>query len=180
MAADKLLDRLDGIQGRESLSAERLRQLLAYDAESGAFRWRLNRKGGPRAGAIAAGMSSTGYLRIGVDGNRYKAHRLAWLYMTGAWPVGEIDHINGARRDNRWSNLRDVPREVNNQNRRVSLRPKIGGAPLGVHWHSQQCKWRACVSVANRQIHLGLFETQRAASEAYIAAKRMLHQGCTL
>lgn len=37
--------------------------------------------------------------------------------MTGDWPTQEVDHINRNKTDNRWYNLRDVPRSVNQKNR---------------------------------------------------------------
>src|ERR1700730_16891152 len=47
-----------------------------------------------RVGGTAGGSRPDGYLRIGIGYQRYLAHRLAWLYMTGAWPKKAIDHIN--------------------------------------------------------------------------------------
>lgn len=58
-------------------------------------------------------------IRIAIGGRRwsFKAHRLAWLIMTGAWPEAEIDHRNGRRHDNRWKNLRPATRLQNCHNR---------------------------------------------------------------
>lgn len=44
-------------------------------------------------------------------------HRLAWFLVTGVWPVGIIDHVNGIRDDNRWRNLRHVTAIENNLNK---------------------------------------------------------------
>ncbi|MDD0156969.1 HNH endonuclease signature motif containing protein, partial [Shigella flexneri] len=60
-----------------------------------------------------AGTISYGYNAINIDGVRYFAHRLAWLYVYGEWPKQEIDHIDRNRRNNAISNLRDVSRVVN-------------------------------------------------------------------
>ena len=112
------------------LTAERLRQLLSYDPETGVFRWlprpdlrasalRLRRLGQcGRDGKLPTGSSSTGYWQIMIDNRNYTAHRLAWLHMTGAWPEAEIDHCNGDRTDNRWSNLRPAVRGENCRNKR--------------------------------------------------------------
>ena len=56
---------------------------------------------------MAGSVHSTGYVRIGVDGGKYTAHCLAWLYTHGVWPSDQIDHINGNRSDNRIANLRE-------------------------------------------------------------------------
>jgi hypothetical protein len=52
-------------------------------------------------GCIAA----DGYRVIDIDGKDYYAHDLIYLYMTGKWPTGEIEHINDNKDDNRWGNL---------------------------------------------------------------------------
>ncbi|MFW4291481.1 HNH endonuclease [Salmonella enterica subsp. enterica serovar Paratyphi C] len=46
-----------------------------------------------------------GYIRIYINKKWYLAHRLAWLYVTGKWPINVIDHINRNKADNRFINL---------------------------------------------------------------------------
>lgn len=58
----------------------------------------------------------------------YLAHRLAFLYMTGAFPTNQVDHINRVRNDNRFINLREVLPSDNSKNRS----PKRH-LPLGVY-----------------------------------------------
>jgi hypothetical protein len=95
-----------------------LKELLHYEPETGVFTWRVN-KGPFLAGDVpgrAAGETKSGrmvYPRVGIDGKRYIASRLAWLYMTGEWPSGVIDHINRNPLDTRFSNLRDVTQSMN-------------------------------------------------------------------
>jgi hypothetical protein len=102
------------------LTAEALRAVVSYDPETGKFR-RLPRSG--LAGNVAGqepymAVLKDGHLRFKVHSASYLAHRLAWLYMTGEWPQGTIDHVNRDPQDNRWTNLRDVSRGENNRNRR--------------------------------------------------------------
>lgn len=160
------------------LVAGRLRALLHYDPQSGVFTWRMNRKGGPRAGDVA-GNATDGYREISVDGRTYKAHRLAWLYMVGEWPAGPIDHRNGVGSDNTWSNLRAASHAINNQNLRG---PKKNGTSgfLGVCWDKRRRRWVASITVNSRNKFLGYHETAEAAHANYVAAKRMLHEGCTI
>ena len=96
------------------LTAERLREVLAYDAETGVFTWRDNRGSRAPAGSVAGNVShQRGYRQIRVDYNRYLAHRLAWLYVYGEWPAAQIDHINGQTEDNRIVNLRPATQRQN-------------------------------------------------------------------
>jgi len=88
------------------LTAERLRERLRYDAETGAFTRRVG-SGHARAGEMAGTVHSTGYVRITIDGGKYTAHHLAWLYVHGVWPSDQIEHINRKRSDNRIANLRE-------------------------------------------------------------------------
>lgn len=71
-----------------------------------------------------------GYLVGSVDGAACYAHRVCWAMISGAWPVGEVDHINGDRTDNRATNLRDVGRGENTRNKQVGVRNQSGA--LGV------------------------------------------------
>lgn len=103
---------------------DRLRELLDYNPETGAFVWKVLSSGRrfelrnkKYAGRIAGCRHVSGYIEIRIDGVTYKAHRLAWLYMTGGWPRNEIDHANLCRSDNRWVNLREATHAQNQANR---------------------------------------------------------------
>src|SRR3546814_17829041 len=83
-------------QNRRDLTAERLREILAYCPENGTFRW-IEAASGRRVGEIAGTLDHHGYICICVAGTDYRAQRMAWLYATGKWPE-EVDHCNGIRR----------------------------------------------------------------------------------
>jgi hypothetical protein len=129
-----------------SLTQERLKQLLHYDPETGVFTWAVGRKKAAR-NAVAGGLSDRGYFVIGVDGVRHRAHRLAWLYMHGAYPE-QIDHENHVRSDNRLCNLRATNNAENHKNISKPVNNKSG--VVGVSWtqrvRHQQGAWeaRAC------------------------------------
>jgi len=164
-----------------TLTADRLRELLHYDAATGIFTWRVGRQGVRKVSrGRAGGPDGQGYIRIKVDGRYFGAHRLAWLYETGSWPCGQIDHLDGDRTNNRFQNLRSVPIRVNRENLRVAtVRSKSG--LLGVCAPTRQCKdYIAQIGVDGRKVRLGRFPTAEQAHAAYLAAKRTLHEGCTL
>ena len=90
----------------KTLTAAQLRELLQYDPETGVVTRLVKSSNGIKVGDVAGTADARGYILIRVDGWLHLAHRLAWLHMTCEWPKGMIDHINGVRDDNRWSNLR--------------------------------------------------------------------------
>lgn len=153
------------------LTHERLLEVLRYNKSTGLFTWRANlsRK---RKGECAGTITSNGYVRIGIDGMQYGAHRLAVFYVTGRWPACEVDHRNGRKTDNRWRNLRDVSVSTNQHNR---TRPNAGRAlPLGVTLHKQTGKFQAAMFADKKYRYLGLHDTPEKASRAYRRAKRGL------
>ena len=161
------------------MDQQTLQELLHYDATTGIFTWRT-RAGRQAAGSVAGSCKGTGgYVRVMLGGTLYLAHRLAFLYVTGAWPANTVDHINGNPVDNRWSNLRDVTPRVNNQNRHASrTRNKTGF--LGVTQDTRDGRFYASIFVAGRKRGLGGFTTPQEAYAAYVKAKRLHHTGCTL
>lgn len=160
------------------LTAERLRELLKYDPETGVFTWKDARKAVSAGSANAGTLHRSGRIYIGIDYGHYKAHRLAWLYMTGEWPIGEVDHENTVPGDNRWTNLRDVVHQTNMQNLRVAHKDsRTGFLGVGVH---ESGLYRAQITVNGKQKHLGLFRSAEEAHERYVTAKRQLHEGCTI
>lgn len=155
-----------------NLTAEQLQGVLHYEPSTGNFTWKTTIKGAMNAGDIA-GHCTRGYVVIGVKGRLYRAHRLAWLYMTGEWPSGHVDHINGNPSDNRWENLRDVSRHVNLQNRHRSDRDSRSGL-LGAHEHGPGV-WVSEIRAFGVRRYLGTFSTKEAAHAAYLAAKQQMH-----
>src|SRR5262249_27119467 len=152
------------------LSAERLREVLHYCPETGLFYW-LKSRGGASSGTDAGTSHKYGYRCITIDGTRYYAHRLAWLYVHGEHPTGEIDHRNGSPSDNRIANLRQCS---HGQNMRNAARRRNRSGFKGVcRWRR---KWKAQITVNGRNIHLGLFSTPQEAADAYVNAAR-LHYG---
>lgn len=116
-----------------------------------------------------------------VDGKVYLQHRLAWLYVTGEWPEHSIDHIDGNPGNNRFANLRDVPQNVNAQNRRKAQASKKYSTLLGAQWCKQVSKWKTSVRVNGRMKHIGFFASAEDAAQAYVQAKRVYHlEGNTL
>jgi hypothetical protein len=160
--------------------AARVRELLDYDAFTGVFVWRVrrNNNNNARQGAVA-GTLNMGYVVIAVDDRLYQAHRLAWLWTHGAWPAGHIDHIDGNKANNALANLRDVTRNVNQQNRKRAKRNSTSGF-LGVSWYAPSRKWRAQIGLAGKTWNLGLFTTPEDAHARYLAVKREIHEGNTL
>ena len=160
-------------------TAAELAAVLAYDPETGRFTWLRPpaRARHVKAGAEAGCLASDGYRQIRISRRGYMAHRLAFLLMTGAWPAGQVDHINGDRADNRWSNLRDVSASVNTQNQRRAQRGNRAGL-LGVSLEGG--RYRARVRLNGTNQHMGLFDTPEEAHAAYLEAKRRLHAGCTV
>ena len=94
------------------LTQERLKELLIYAPETGRFYWR-KQHGPVNAGSEAGNTRSTGYRLIGIDKHLHYEHRLAWLYVYGVHPTGDIDHDNGNPADSRIATLRELPRSKN-------------------------------------------------------------------
>ena len=162
---------------RSCLTHARLRELVRYDADSGEFTNLCTRSSNAVAGTKPGCLDPKGYLKICLDGQLFMGHRLAWLYVTGCWPSGTIDHRNGRRSDNRFANLRDVPQQVNTQNQASPQRSNLTSSYLGVSFHRVSGKWRAQIKVDGKKIHLGTFDDELTAHLAYREAKRALHRG---
>ena len=149
-----------------------LKEYLDYSPESGVFRWKKNVSSQKRAGDIAGSKHTQGYIHIMIEGKRYLAHRLAWMYQTGDWPKQSVDHINGVKSDNRWANLRDVSHAENLQNRVGPQKDnKIG--VLGVVM--RRGKITAQIKVNGESKRLGTFATVEQAHQAYREAKAKYH-----
>ena len=162
--------------GEEAISQEQVTACLRYDPISGRFERtsKVDNHGG-KVGNI----TSRGYLRIKIKERYFMAHRLAWLISYGAWPKGQIDHINCIKLDNRLCNLRCVTNAVNSQNRRHPTANNKSSSFLGVS-KAERGRWRAVIVLRGKKHRLGRFATPEQAHAAYVIAKRRLHEGNTL
>lgn len=144
--------------------------MLDYDPITGVFRWRVWRGGGsPAAGSVAGNLNTNGYHNIKIGARLYRAHRLAWLYVHGEWPPGDLDHKDGHRDHNWIDNLRPANDRDNQGNSRLR-RDNVSGFK-GVSFHRKTGKWRATIrGKGRRYVHLGLFLTAEAAHAAYVEA----------
>jgi len=150
---------------KNSLTQERLKEVLHYDELTGLFTWKVNR-GPARFGCQAHNINKNGYVRIGIDRRLYYGHRLAWLYMTGKWPKYEIDHKNGIESNNRWCNLREATHDQNMKNKGKHIPNKVG--VKGVCMNGKYIQAR--IRINGKLKHLGYFQTVDLAKEAYDSA----------
>lgn len=156
----------------------RLRELLSYDNQTGFFTWLVAKRSPCGSGAVNTGdragsFGNKGYVYIGIDGVRYSAHRLAWLYMYDVWPAVEIDHRDRNPSNNAIDNLRLATRKQNNANIGASKNNKSG--VKGVCFEKRRRKWRAVISVDGKQRHLGLFAKIDDARAAYVRAESEIY-----
>jgi len=159
----------------KGLTADRLREVVTYHPEIGNFTWNIRQKkigGYFEIGDKAGFRECSGYWIIGIDRQQYKAHRLAWLWMTGKWPKEQIDHINLDNQDNRWNNLREASHRENCTNKHVRSDNILG--VKGV-WLRRNGKYEALITRDQKRYHLGQFETVEQAKDAYDMASSRLH-----
>lgn len=151
------------------ITQNRLKELLSYNQDTGEFFRLFNTTHNAKTTSI----SGDGYYRITIDNKRYRAHRLAWLYVYGNMP-SQIDHINQNKLDNRISNLRIANHSENGQN--ISNPNKNNELRIrGVRKHKLCDKYQARIKINYKEIYLGLFDSKEEAAKAYIQAKEKYH-----
>jgi hypothetical protein len=139
----------------DTLTQKELKEMLNYEPTSGNFTWVKATNRSIKVGDIAGCVDKLGYRAIKINGKIYKAHRLAFLYMTGKFPTDEVDHINHSRDDNRFVNLRHATRVENLRNQSMYSKNKSGFT--GVRWHEGASKWVANIGINGKDKHLGYF-----------------------
>ena len=168
------------------MDIEFLRKILNYDPETGIFKWKartldvglqkskksLNKFNSIYAGMECGYLNSNGYLRVVIGGKDYRLHRVAWALYYNYIP-NVIDHINRIKVDNRIENLRDINHQLNNlnSNKRKGLTSKY----KGVYKHKLSGKWNCQCMVNGKKIHVGVFDTEYQAHEAYVIEMKKHH-----
>lgn len=144
-------------------SIQELRENLVY-VPLGHLYWRkpgLARQMGRPVGHVC----KSGYRSIRLNGNPYRAHKVIWALQHGVWPIGDIDHINGCRDDNRIDNLREATRSqnlANSKQRSENLK--------GAHFDKRRQTWSARITINYKEIWLGTYASEAEAHAAYLKA----------
>lgn len=157
---------------RNEITQERLIELLDYCPMTGLFSWRVN-QGPAKVGDIAGSRNEDGYIKIGLDGRIYAAHRLACLYVTGHWPAHEMDHWDNDPSNNQWKNLREATPVQNSHNKRKYKNNTTGYK--GVYTAPNGRQWHARIRNNGKLKLFGVFDTPELAHEFYCLAADMLH-----
>jgi hypothetical protein len=132
--------------------------VLAYDPETGLLIWKVNRgpaKVGDIAGCEFTDNAGKKYRVLKLRQKMQYAHRIAYVLMTGNWPKGQVDHIDGNGLNNKWDNLRDVTHSENSKNTRKQTRNKSGCT--GVIWDKVNSKWFVYIRVNGVMRNLGRY-----------------------
>lgn len=163
---------------RNDLSADQVRALLDYDAETGELRWKRTEARSKHwnsrfAGKLAGHLNKNGVVSIRIGDVLYLAHRIIWLIMTGEWPEAEIDHRDGDHSNNRWANLREANRTENMLNR-AKQRNNASGF-LGVRFRPHHGKWEARININGKQVWHIYASSAEEASEARREALPRFH-----
>jgi hypothetical protein len=152
-----------------SLTQEELKTLLEYNPETGLFKRHPPVHFNAYSDWWAGSLGTRGYRLIRYKGVYWKAHRLAWLYMTGEWPKGVIDHLDRDTNNNIWSNLRDVSQTENQYNAKAKTN-KTGYS--GVYFRGS--RYSAMIGYKGKRLHLGSFASAQEASIVYENKKKEL------
>lgn len=142
-----------------------VKTILSYDEQTGVFVWLRPTSQKIKAGQVAGTRDKNGYVRVKLNGKKYQAHRLAWLYVHGYFPPEDTDHINRVRDDNRIANLRPATRSENKRNSGGCYGNSKSGIK-GVHQRGDG-KWRALYWDGSRNVSLGSFSSVQEAAQAY-------------
>lgn len=146
------------------ITKDELHALLNYDRDSGVFTWRIRSASSIRANLVAGTTDDRGYTCITIRGVRYKAHRLAWLYVYGVEPSSELDHEDRNRSNNSIVNLRESTRSEQMRNtQRI---------PSGVV--KVRNSWVAKIRHQGTRIYLGCFGLREEAEAAYATKRKEL------
>jgi len=151
-----------------ALSQQKLHSLVLYHPTSGDFT--------QTDGGYLEHKLHHGYVIVLIPGvGRFSAHRLAFLFMEGSWPEYAVDHIDGIKTNNKWSNLRRATKQQNEQNIKKPYKNNSTGV-LGVSFCGKnQSKFEARISFNGAKVHIGVFDSKEEAHKAYIKVKRELH-----
>jgi HNH endonuclease len=150
------------------ITPEQIRNMFFYNSRTGVLRWK-KLEGRRKAGPLGS-IDSKGYLAIHIRPHMYRLHRIIWAWKTGKWPLGEIDHKNGVRTDNRWNNLRNATRIQQNANQKPRKNNTSGFR--GVYWLTDSKKYAAVIHLNGKKTYLGYDKNLKRAAAIYKKAAK--------
>lgn len=156
------------------ITQSELLELFEYNEYTGKLIWKISRSNVIKVGQEVNHISKKGYVQVRLNGKLWMVHRLIWLMKTGAFPKLHIDHINGIRHDNSWSNLREVDRFLNMQNMRKAHKDS-STKTLGVTFDKQSGKYKAQMLRNGKIVLSKKFDTIKDASDCYNNFKEELN-----
>ena len=154
---------------RAELTRDRLCELLDINTETGIFTWKHTMGGKAKKGQQAGVLNAHGYIMIRVDQVDYLAHRLMWLYVYGAFPILNIDHIDRNRSNNCPINVRVATPKQNGENRSLKSKNASGHRGVFLRKYLKSKPWAVNIMSNRKTIHIGYFATVEEA----IKARRM-------
>jgi len=126
---------------------------------------------------LKAGRGSNGrmYVVFSLDGKAktYSVHQLVAMAFLNHKPCGYklvVNHKDFNPINNNVSNLEIVTQRENANKKHLKSSSKY----TGVDWFKRDKKWRATITINNKTKHLGLFNCELAASQAYQKALKQL------
>lgn len=151
------------------LTQKRLREIMTYEPETGAFLWIAGHRKGQPAGTAH---DARGFMKAKIKGVTYPLQRLASLWMTGFLPAHDVEHIDGDHGNNAWSNLRAGTRTQGDAYR-LGLVPQPTGVE-GVWLYAG--RYHAMVDTDMIRLNIGDFATLAEAASARAYAIRKARQ----
>lgn len=146
------------------ITLEELKEYFFYDQVIGIFLRKKPVANCSKVGEVAGHINKKGYIIIKFRQKAYKAHRLAWFYVTGEWPKDQIDHINRDKTDNRFDNLREADNSLNVHN--VGIQKNNTSGYKGVSYDPKLKMFRAYLDYRGQRYFLKLHDTALEASLA--------------
>lgn len=143
------------------LTHDALTHALDFDPAVGVFVWKNPQSNAVKAGEAAGVIAANGRRYINIGGEKHMGHRLAWFYIHGVWPDGDVKQPNGNYDDLREENLVLQTRQQTASNRRVNAASKSGHA--GITWDTKRGKWQVHITQDYKQVALGYFTELDAA-----------------
>lgn len=140
---------------RNELTQEELKKRLVYNTNTGEFFYNYSIGGKLKGNKV--GTLKDGYIYIRVAGVIYLAHRLAWLYIYGKFPISMLDHIDRNRSNNKISNLRESNYSQNGRNTNINKKNTSG--IKGVDYMKSLHKWRSRSVIQGIEHHIGVYSS---------------------